>query len=252
VAPPSDEDLLTAAEVAELLGLAHRNSVSTYRRRYPDFPQGCTVPGYGRRRVWPRGEILAWRDRFRAARGSADQPDPRLEQLVAATQRLMLGNPGVDLSVRQIAAEAGVPHSDVYRHASGKEQLQVLAVDRISAMFAADMPEDYPALLDAIVPLLARTRLLREPVRVMAHQLITDPDRPPTHPVAIAAIAPVLARHRATLGIESEVDPRVVAAAIGALTWGLLVFESRWLAAVGLDAIPDDQVARLVRAMLEA
>ena len=32
------EDLLTAAEVAEMLGLSHYNSVTTYLNRYESFP----------------------------------------------------------------------------------------------------------------------------------------------------------------------------------------------------------------------
>lgn len=56
-------DLLNAGEVAAILGLAHREAISTYRRRYPDFP----VPtiSKGTCVLWMRQEIEAWA----AARG---------------------------------------------------------------------------------------------------------------------------------------------------------------------------------------
>lgn len=54
------EDLVDAAQVAELLGLRHRNSVSTYMRRYQDFPRPRVDRGPRRGRFWVRGEVLDW------------------------------------------------------------------------------------------------------------------------------------------------------------------------------------------------
>ena len=54
------EDLIDAQEVAELLGLSHRNSVSTYQRRYPDMPRPVVERGGGRTRLWLRSEIERW------------------------------------------------------------------------------------------------------------------------------------------------------------------------------------------------
>lgn len=53
------EDLLNAGEVAALLGLAHREAVSTYRRRYPDFP--LPVMSKGTCVLWRRQDVEAWR-----------------------------------------------------------------------------------------------------------------------------------------------------------------------------------------------
>jgi predicted DNA-binding transcriptional regulator AlpA len=53
------DDLLDAAEVAELLGLRHRNSVRTYLHRYPDFPRPVGAREV-RSRLWVRGEVLTW------------------------------------------------------------------------------------------------------------------------------------------------------------------------------------------------
>jgi predicted DNA-binding transcriptional regulator AlpA len=59
------EDLIDAQGVAELLGLRHRNSVSTYQRRYPDMPKPVVDLGPGRPLLWVRPEIEGWARRRR-------------------------------------------------------------------------------------------------------------------------------------------------------------------------------------------
>lgn len=54
------EDLIDAQGVAEILGLAQRNTVSTYQRRYPDMPRPVVDLGPGRSRLWLKTEVLAW------------------------------------------------------------------------------------------------------------------------------------------------------------------------------------------------
>lgn len=53
-------DLLDADGVAELLGLAQRNSVSLYQRRYPTMPAPVIDLGERRVKLWLRSEIEAW------------------------------------------------------------------------------------------------------------------------------------------------------------------------------------------------
>jgi glutathione-regulated potassium-efflux system ancillary protein KefG len=53
-------DLIDAYEVAALLGLAHRNTVSGYQRRYSDMPRPVVDMGRGRCKLWLRSEIVAW------------------------------------------------------------------------------------------------------------------------------------------------------------------------------------------------
>lgn len=55
------DDLVDANEVADILGLTHRNSVSTYLRRYDDFPQPIIERSGGRTRLWVRTDIEHWR-----------------------------------------------------------------------------------------------------------------------------------------------------------------------------------------------
>ena len=52
------EELIDATEVADLLGLSHRNSVSVYRARYDDFPEPVVVKS--RCLLWLRADIEAW------------------------------------------------------------------------------------------------------------------------------------------------------------------------------------------------
>ena len=64
------EDLVDAQEVAQMLGLSHRNSVSVYQRRYPDMPRPVVERGKGRTKLWLRSELRRWKD-ARSKRKSA-------------------------------------------------------------------------------------------------------------------------------------------------------------------------------------
>ena len=54
------EDLIDAVAIAELLGLAHRNTVSVYQKRYPEMPRPVVDLGPGRSRLWLRQEVIGW------------------------------------------------------------------------------------------------------------------------------------------------------------------------------------------------
>lgn len=56
------EDLIGAAEVAEILGLKHHNSVTTYLHRYDDFPRPVVDLSHSRIRLWLRQDVHAWQD----------------------------------------------------------------------------------------------------------------------------------------------------------------------------------------------
>jgi AcrR family transcriptional regulator len=246
-------DLIDAGEVAAILGLAHRNSVSTYRSRYPDFPAGRPAPGGGRSRLWTREEILAWHEGFRARQSAAsEQPSARLEDLVAATTRLLVANPGQEISIRQIAAEAGVAHSDLYRYATSKETLVDLAIARLEESVATAVPEDYDTLLANLELIIARTRAAAGGMRVLTDRALQGKLGSPNSPLPINTFAEVIGRQREATGQSSSVDPRVLSACIASALWGLNVLESRWLEAFDLDEIPQDQVATIIRTMLTA
>lgn len=51
-------NLVGAAEIAQRLGLSHRETVHTYRRRYDDFPE--PIAHLKQALVWDWSEIEAW------------------------------------------------------------------------------------------------------------------------------------------------------------------------------------------------
>lgn len=55
-----NEDLVDAQWVADMLGLTHRNAVSTYQRRFVDMPRPEVDPGPGRPKLWHRGKVEQW------------------------------------------------------------------------------------------------------------------------------------------------------------------------------------------------
>lgn len=54
------DDLLDTAQVAALLGLARRSAVTTYRKRYPDFPAPVRTSDGGRCLLWLRQDVERW------------------------------------------------------------------------------------------------------------------------------------------------------------------------------------------------
>ncbi len=75
------EDLVTASEVAQLLGLSQHNSVSTYLSRYSDFPQPVVEKSGGRIRLWLRQEIGAWADSRASGQEANRSAAPQRPQL---------------------------------------------------------------------------------------------------------------------------------------------------------------------------
>jgi hypothetical protein len=59
----NSEDLVDAHGVAEILGLAHRNTVSQYQKRYPEMPRPIVDFGGGRTKLWLGSEMRSWAER---------------------------------------------------------------------------------------------------------------------------------------------------------------------------------------------
>lgn len=68
------EDLVDAQGIADLLGLAQRNTVSGYQRRYPDMPRPVIDLGKGRPRLWRRSEIERWAKQRKLYRRQGSTP----------------------------------------------------------------------------------------------------------------------------------------------------------------------------------
>jgi glutathione-regulated potassium-efflux system ancillary protein KefG len=54
------DELIDAQDVARILGLAYRNSVSEYQSRYADMPRPVLDLGRGRPKLWLRPEMERW------------------------------------------------------------------------------------------------------------------------------------------------------------------------------------------------
>lgn len=54
------DDLIDTQSVAQILGLAHRNTVSEYQARYEDMPRPVVDLGRGRSKLWLRDEVERW------------------------------------------------------------------------------------------------------------------------------------------------------------------------------------------------
>ena len=59
------DDLIDTQEVAKILGLAHRNTVSEYQARYPQMPRPVVQRRSGRFKLWLRPEVERWAARHR-------------------------------------------------------------------------------------------------------------------------------------------------------------------------------------------
>jgi predicted DNA-binding transcriptional regulator AlpA len=54
------DDLIDTHSVAQIIGLAHRNTVSEYQARYEDMPRPVVDLGTGRSKLWLRSEVERW------------------------------------------------------------------------------------------------------------------------------------------------------------------------------------------------
>lgn len=249
---PSDVgELIDAAGVAEILGLSHPNSVSTYRRRYPGFPEPVVSPRGRRRLLWQRGEVLAWRqtwtERTKSRRGPL--PVSRLNDLIAATKRLMLANPAERPGIRQIAAEAGIAHSDVYRYARSKDHLLALAAEEIVADFSLDLPDSLDEIVDNVDTIVATIFQRSDALRVLASGLDLDSATPTERTMPVSKLARLIAEDRAGGG-DHPIRPEVNAGCVAAMLWGWAILGGRYREHLGLAGLPEQEIARMAAAMM--
>ena len=156
------------------------------------------------------------------------------------------------MSIRQIAAEAGVAHSDLYRYATSKDHLRRLAIDRISDEYGAAMPKTYEEIHAQAETLIRRVVELRPALQVMASELMSPEGLAPRGQIPIEIVAQAIGDHRQETGKQSDIDPRTLGMCVAALIWGLTLFGERWLGPLGLDEVPLEQVSAAVRDLLEA
>jgi AcrR family transcriptional regulator len=166
--------------------------------------------------------------------------------LVAATVELLKTRSADALSVRDVAAEAGLNHGLVHRYFGSKAALIAAAVQQVSAEIHRGS-DDTPAMSGAT---FAYLRAHPEVAVVMARAAV-DGQRP-----LLAAAAPsrarldeIVAPIRAALaraGLDGAIDPYVLNALGSAALLGWFVFRPMLARGFGLGADADEKLAQLL------
>jgi AcrR family transcriptional regulator/predicted DNA-binding transcriptional regulator AlpA len=131
------EDLIDNHQLAEILGLKHVTSVSTYLDRYHDMPRPVVVCGKGRIRLWSRSAVVQWKTSRTPSRSpsdpsrDADAPPPSgtRERLIEAAIELFVTNGYADTTVQEIASRAGLSTGAIYANFDGKRELLERALE---------------------------------------------------------------------------------------------------------------------------
>lgn len=247
-------DLLDSQQVAELLGLSHHNSVTTYARRYPDFPHPVVVRGGGRLRLWARDDVQAWHDRMAAPERRVPVDSEQRQRIIEATRRLMLADPFQPLSVRRIAEEAGVPHPVLYRYVRTKDELLELVVadgiERIGAAMDAVAEPTWRALMPEVVRVVLANG---DSVRLFALWLVQGggSDRFAEAAIISRMLTALTADPACDGSAEVTASAVVAVAAVAALLVGALVFEPRIEHLLGPDVLTEEVLVRLGVQILE-
>jgi glutathione-regulated potassium-efflux system ancillary protein KefG len=249
-------DLIDSAQVAAILGLSHRNSVTTYVRRYPDFPRPVVTSG--RVRLWLRRDVEDWSPQRSSAENSESRSEKIRSDLLAAAAPLMAERPIGEIPVREIAARAGIPHTLIYRYFGSKAELQRAVVEKAVSelvQVALDAPGGVLASMENLIEVMYQRQTS---VRVLVAALST-----PEGAAEFGQSAPLMELLLAKLRERNEAGgpaarpslprlrPEVAVGSIGALVVGWIIFAPRIKAATGLSELPSRELAELCNAIFD-
>lgn len=177
--------------------------------------------------------------------------------MLAAAQRLFAERGFLAVSVRDIAAEAGVSHALVHRYLGSKVDVLVAVMKRNTAPAlraagaAGDVREMVPRMFSGL--LASQPDYLRLLARIVMDPLAFDAVKPefPAYAFLIEALTEDATRRGRDLP-----DPRVLAASITALAIGWSATEDWLIRASGLDGVDPQVIAAslelIVLSMVEA
>ena len=207
-------------------------------------------PAVARATARPRGPArsLAKDEPGRAlpARGRTEVRNALLD--AAATLFAARGVAAV--SVRDVAAHAGVNHGLVHRHFGSKHALFTAVLDRGAREIASTAPASGAAETDALLALFNAAAANQTYWRLLARALLDEkkPHEIQTEFPTIRRLLEALAGARRRGALAAELDPRMVAGAVAAMGLGWLLFEPFLLAAMGEKERDRDRVrAELLR-----
>jgi len=182
----------------------------------------------------------------RARRSRADVS----EALVDAAAALFAERGSGHVTVRDIAARAGVNPTFVHRYFGSKQHLMRAAMARAQERLAARI-EEVPDVVEGAAAIVHAT--------LQERQLITTLTRATLDgvftgiPTGDPAMARLLERFRleaASRGGEGRHDPRIVVACLSATTVGYALLGDHIRHGTDLDGLPDDEVEALMVAVL--
>jgi TetR/AcrR family transcriptional regulator, repressor for neighboring sulfatase len=185
----------------------------------------------------------------RGARRAVPAAETR-DRLIGATLRLLATRSVAGVSVRDIAAEAGVNHGLVHRYFGAKDELIRAAVEHASRQVYGGDP---PARTSWFV---AQLRAHPEMAILVARACLDGPGEllgyaappPALLDALVDRLGPVVDRLPPLPG-GARVDPRVVNALWTAALLGWHVFRPMLAAGYRLPVDADDQLAAIVRAI---
>ena len=166
--------------------------------------------------------------------------------LIASTLDLLESN-GLDISIRQIAERADVPHSVIGRYFGSKDELvrsaieSTLPADREAAQHHDTAEETARAMFDSGVARPERIRILAQ----LLQAGIEPRDIRAEAPMMTSLVKLIEERQ------PDHADPRIIAAAVSALSMGWVLAGDYIVDHTGIDVLDRDEVhEELKRLML--
>ena len=186
-------------------------------------------------------------ERRRRARRSRDEVSEALLEAAAA----LAGERGSGhVTVRDIAARAGVNTTLVHRYYGSKQNLMRAAMQHAQKRLAARI-EEVPDVVEGAAAIVHATLRERELIATLVRATLDGmfADIPADDP-AMAALRERFGREGAARGGEGRHDPRAVLACLTAATVGYAVLGDYIRHGSGLDGCTDDEAEAMVVAVL--
>jgi TetR/AcrR family transcriptional regulator, repressor for neighboring sulfatase len=170
------------------------------------------------------------------------------QRLLAATRELLAEKPAADVTVREIAARAGVQHTLIRRHFGSRDALLSLVVAETLSQFAeaVDAARDLPGAVQTVLEQFSTNRALASGMAVLVlGQGLSEIERFP--------LADALERQLLLAGVD-RARARDTAVVVIALTSGWAASLRFWLSMAGRRDDPSaarDAIERAVWALIE-
>ncbi|MGN6696502.1 MAG: TetR/AcrR family transcriptional regulator [Aquihabitans sp.] len=195
-----------------------------------------------------------------ATRGPYRKGEVVREEILQAADELLAERGPFEVSVRDIAERAGVQHSVVHRHFETKDGLFAEVVKRTTARYAeaiTDVDDPAAGFVAGMTYMADHRAGFTALVRTVASSAVRDDiTRFPGFALHLERLAPGAPdRGPVADGDGEAVDPRVLGAALMALTSGWAFLEDWWLASAGIDAGDRDaaraQIGRIIQQLVD-